>query len=229
LKLIEGELQEHPHFGRFWCPEFSTYAVGKHQVIVEAKGLNPAQPYTLGFSWWNMEKRAGEKPRVQSIVIDQGPGTPRHVLLDRRKLPRWSNPEKKVAEQGEIPIPREAYSKGTMRILVERVEGNPKVAVSELWLRDGTAAPLLPAKPTSIDECQRPRKQFDLQVFADDPVGKRIEPGSRYIPTDRFYLDFITRNPFESLELYGRSVRKAQKIALSMYDFPTVCLWYAHH
>lgn len=230
LKLVDGELESHPHFGRFWCPEFSTYAAGKEQVIVEASGLKPDQDYTLGFSWWNMEKRSRkEKPRIQSIVVDQGPGTPRHVLLENRRLPIWSNPEKKVAEQGELTVPRDAYASGRMRILVERAGEDPKVSISELWLRDGAAAPLLTSTPTALDDGERPRKEFDLQLFADDPVGKRVEPGMRYVPADRFYLDFVTRNPFESLELYGRSVRKAQKITLSMYDFPTVCLWYAHH
>lgn len=230
LKLLEGELKEHPHFGRLWCPELSTYAVAEDRVILEASGLNPGQSYTLGFSWWNMEKRSRkEQPRIQSIILDQGPDTPRHVLLKKRRLPIWSNPEKREAEQAEIPLPREAYAGGTMRIVVERVEGDPRVAISELWLRDGSAAPLLPAKPTPIDECRRPRHRYDLRLHADDPVGKRVEPGMSYLPADRFYLDFVTRNPFESLELYGRSIRKAQKIALSMYDFPTVCLWYAHH
>ncbi|MCF7733824.1 MAG: hypothetical protein K9N23_19210 [Akkermansiaceae bacterium] len=230
LKLLEGEFQEHPHFGRLWCPELSTYALGKDRVVVQASGLKPDHPYTLGFSWWNMEMRSGNKPpRVQSIVIDQGPDTPRHVLLDSRELPLWSDPEKREAEQAEIPLPRGAYPTGTMRILVERVSGDPRVAISELWLRDGEAAPLLPSKPTAIDECRRPRRQFDLQLYADDPVGKRVGPGTHYLPGDRFYLDFITHNPFESLEGYGQSVRKAQQIALSMYDFPTVCLWYAHH
>jgi hypothetical protein len=228
LRLVEGELEEHPHFGRFWSPELSTYAVAKEQVVIEAAGLDPEQRYTLGFSWWNMKKRDGENPRVQSIVLDQGPGTPEHVLLDARKLPRWSNPEKRVAEQAELPVPQEAYASGSMRILIKHVAGNPQVAVSELWLRDGAAAPLLSASPTSIEDSERPRRQFELRMFAQDPVGKRVEPGETYLPTDRFFIDFVTRNPFESLEGYARALSRAQQIELSRYDFPTVCLWYAH-
>lgn len=230
LKLLQGELEEHPHFGRLWCPELSTYAVAKDRVILEASGLKPDQAYTLGFSWWNMEKRSSKKqPRVQSVTLDQGPGTAKQVLLDSRRLPIWSNPEKREAEQAEMLLPRGTYASGKMRILVERVSGEPRAAISELWLRDGSATPLVPAKPIAVNACRRARRRYNLRLYADDPVGKRVEPGMRYLPDDRFYLDFVTGNPFESLERYGRSIRKAQKIALSMYDFPTVCLWYAHH
>ncbi len=230
LKLVQGDLEEHPHFGRLWCPELSTYAVARDRVMLEASGLKSDRAYRLGFSWWNMEKRSNKKePRVQSITIDQGPDTPKQVLLGNCRLPIWSNPEKREAEQAEILLPRGSYASGKMRILVERVSGEPRVAISEIWLRDGSATPLLPAKPTAVNECRRPRRRFDLRLYADDPVGKRVEPGMHYLPRDHFYFDFITSNPFESLELYGRSIRKAQKIELSMYDFPTVCLWYAHH
>jgi hypothetical protein len=89
--------------------------------------------------------------------------------------------------------------------------------------------PLLPAQLTPVNETARPRHRLTGSLYAEDPVGKRVDPGVRYLPDDRFYVDFITDNPFENLEQYGRSVRLAQKIELNMYDFPTVCLWYAHH
>ncbi len=62
-----------------------------------------------------------------------------------------------------------------------------------------------------------------------DPVGKRIDPGTTYLSKDRFYIDVNTVDPFTSLEQYGLSVSEAQNIDLSMYDFPSVCLWYAEN
>lgn len=68
---------------------------------------------------------------------------------------------------------------------------------------------------------------LNLDIFASDPVGKLVEKGTIYIPDDKFYVDFGTSNPLESLDQYGQMIRKAQNIRLNMYDFPTLCLWYS--
>jgi hypothetical protein len=74
--------------------------------------------------------------------------------------------------------------------------------------------------------------QDSLIIFSiknQDPVGKLVDANDKYIPDDKFYFDFITKDPFESLEKYGHSIRVAQNIDLNMYDFPTLCLWYSGH
>ncbi len=76
-------------------------------------------------------------------------------------------------------------------------------------------------------EIDRGDKKFNLKMFAEDPVGKLIDANSSYYPKESFYLDLHGENPFTALENYGLTVRKAQKITLSYYDFPTECLWYA--
>ena len=66
-----------------------------------------------------------------------------------------------------------------------------------------------------------------VRVYAQDPVGKRIDPGMRYLPTDRFYLDFSTANPFDALESYAHALRLAQGIVLNVCRFPIVDTWFA--
>ncbi len=68
---------------------------------------------------------------------------------------------------------------------------------------------------------------IEFDCWAEDPVGRRVEPGERYMPDDRAYLDISGQDPFEALEQYGRCVKAAQGIELPAYDFPTVCLWWA--
>jgi hypothetical protein len=68
-----------------------------------------------------------------------------------------------------------------------------------------------------------------LKIWEEDPVGKLVDPDQKYMPEDKFYLDFCSQCPFESAELYGKTIKKAQKIDLSIYDFPTLCLWYSGH
>ena len=67
---------------------------------------------------------------------------------------------------------------------------------------------------------------IQINLYCRDPFGKLIEPGTLYIPDDKFYIDFCTANPLESLEKYGQILRIAQNIKLNIYDFPTLCLWY---
>jgi len=76
-------------------------------------------------------------------------------------------------------------------------------------------------------EANRKGNALNIRLSAEDTVGKRIDPGTRYIPDDSFYVDFTTTDPFENLEAYARTVRTALNIELSIYDFPTVDLWYA--
>lgn len=64
------------------------------------------------------------------------------------------------------------------------------------------------------------------EVFSWDPVGKLVDMGKTWLPDERYYLDFFTENPFETLEQYGLSVKAAQKVNLKIHDFPTVCAWY---
>ncbi len=73
----------------------------------------------------------------------------------------------------------------------------------------------------------RQDKKMSIDVYAEDPIGKGIPPGSRYLPDERFYVCLNNTNPFEALELYGRTLQTAQNIKLNYYDFPTECLWYA--
>ena len=75
------------------------------------------------------------------------------------------------------------------------------------------------------------RKRVDigkdgLDLFAEDPVGKRVDPGQTYNSADRFYLEGVTDNPFEALESYARTTQLARGIKLNYYRFPSTCMWF---
>ncbi len=70
-------------------------------------------------------------------------------------------------------------------------------------------------------------ESISLELWSEDPVGRLVEPGTSYFPSDRFYLCINNPDPFRGLEKYGMAVKDAQKIKLNYYDFPTECLWYA--
>jgi len=65
-----------------------------------------------------------------------------------------------------------------------------------------------------------------LALYAEDPVGKRVDPGESYHSPDRFYVEYSSSDPFEALELYGKTLRRAQEVDLDYYTFPSVCMWF---
>ncbi len=77
-------------------------------------------------------------------------------------------------------------------------------------------------------ELERGPKALAVRLFANDPVGKRIDPGTRYlVAKDRFYVDFMIDNPFDALEAYANQVRLAQSVVLPVCRFPIVDTWFA--
>jgi hypothetical protein len=234
LKLIKGAGSKTWHYHQFRCIELATSVDEPEEIIVEADGLLGDRPYALGFSWWRGFQHGKHPDLAQSVFVEyESEGkTHRRPLVENRVLPRFDGESKKDVEQVELTLPAEATRAGRFRVVVvkapgegNRPEGN--VYLNEIWLRDATRASWLPSSLTPVSECPRPRRKYGAQLFAADPVGKRVDPGQRYLPPDRFYIDFTGSDPFEALERYALRVRAAQKIDLSMYDFPTVCLWYA--
>lgn len=68
-------------------------------------------------------------------------------------------------------------------------------------------------------------KDQSLTVSVEDPQGKDIPPFQTYHSADDIFLDFVTIDPFKSLENYGLTMRKANSAKPNMYDFPTLCGW----
>lgn len=225
LRLTKGKITKKLSYKALWGDEIATASAGKDGVILEASGLDKAGKYYLGFLWWHTDRKTD---RTQSVTVDSGEGTKKYVLLKDKTVPAWNWREKEDPQQVELAIPAKAFASGKIRILFQGGSEKIPTIVSEVWLRKGPE-PLLENKLTQVNDTPRARHKLTGLLYAKDPVGKLVDPGVRYLPDDRFYVDFITDNPFENLEQYGWSIRLAQKIELNMYDFPTVCLWYAHH
>ena len=71
------------------------------------------------------------------------------------------------------------------------------------------------------------RQSMQVDLYGEDPVGRLIDKGQRYMLNEKFYLCFNNTNSFEALEKYADALKKTQQIDLKYYDFPTECLWYA--
>jgi len=72
-----------------------------------------------------------------------------------------------------------------------------------------------------------PKKQAFMTLTVHDPQGKRVAPGKLWKSKDSFIVDIVTSDPFESLELYGKSLAAANSANPNPYDFPSLCGWMA--
>lgn len=73
--------------------------------------------------------------------------------------------------------------------------------------------------------CDQEMGQEKLDCMAYDPHGLRIEAGDSFT-SDMFYLDFMTKDPFTSLEKYAKVVQKLNDVQVNSYQFPIVNCWY---
>ena len=236
LELVQGSQKKTWQNNEFRCTETATSVMDQEKIILDVKNLDRDKPYFLGFSWWRGLWHGDRKDHRQSVFVQfikEGKLT-RIALVENQLLPRFDGVKKEDVEQVELTVPIEAVRAGGFQLLVEHAAGeyannakDPNVYLSELWLRDGSCKPLMTDRLTPINECARPRREYTANLYALDPVGKRVDPGTSYIPDDQFYIDVTCPDPFGALEQYGRLVSRAQHIELSMYDFPSVCLWYA--
>lgn len=69
---------------------------------------------------------------------------------------------------------------------------------------------------------------LEIELKANDPVGKLVDAKSKYILNDKFYIDFITDNRFESLEKYGSALSIANHVDIKGVNFPILNFWYAY-
>jgi hypothetical protein len=244
LKLTKGKDRRMWHYHEFRCPETASSVHAPGRVVIEANDLDPNKTYNLGFSWWRGFWHGNHGDHSQSVFVEYNVGdtVKRIDLLTNKLLPRFDSRMKRDVEQVEMTLPAAAVAAGSCRIVFAKV-AQPKQTpppknkrpsdknayVSEIWLRDGASEPLLASELTPVAQSPRPRREFTGQLFAKDPVGKRVDPGKTYLSADRFYIDPTIADPFIALEQYGLRVKKAQKVKLDMYDFPTVCLWYAEN
>jgi hypothetical protein len=65
----------------------------------------------------------------------------------------------------------------------------------------------------------------NLTLYAEDPIGIEMAPGTTFRPGDTSYLDMITEDPFDALECYGKALATANNANPKAYNFPTLCGW----
>jgi hypothetical protein len=212
----------------FAAPCYNTVLFDDKQVEISAEGLDPKKHYVLGFSWWDYSSDG----RIESVSLVSGDGTTKTTLVEKDALPAYALVREQLPVEKAFDVPSDLYASGKMKILFT-FDGAQKpgsnAVVSEVWLIEGLpgVAKTIAAPPPAATLPKKTEKAVYLHIKAMDPVGRRVDPGERYLPEDCYYVDFATDDPFKAAEQYGLAVRSAQQATPNPYTFPTICSWYA--
>ena len=207
----------------------ATVLFGDRQVSFHVAGLDPQKHYALGWSWWDFDGNG----RVESVAV-RGSGQTERVLSAKRPLPRFQGKEQGPGELAAL-LPPGCYENSSVDLRFSSEVPGVNAVVSEVSLWEvGPDFRLPPDWATGHTLAEEPRPATPLAagpVLAElegrDPVGRLVEAGEMYLPADSFYLGVGTPDPFIALETYGQKLALANHARPHLYDFPTICAWYA--
>lgn len=208
------QYQDAPNF------ELKHLIYNRKEIIMNILKPSPDKKYSIGFAW-----ASDNDKRIQSIWADNGTESTQIKLTEGYNLPNYKTGAK--AQQVTVNIPQELTQKGNVRIIIKQ-EGETNTIVQEAWLHEGWISEVDNKKSSEV-EYKQDLNSMQLNLYAQDPVGRVIGSNQTYIPNDKFYLSFAVGSPFEPAEKYGNALKKAQNVELAYYTFPSVCLWYAMH
>ncbi len=200
--------------------EYDDILYDNREIVLAIAGLAPGKDYSVGVAW---SDDAGT--RTESVAWSLKNGE-LNALLPPRKLPSHGAGE--APEQIWMNLPAAAVTSDTL-YLHFRNEGGINAVISDLRICEGNVSDKLNGTASPVTEIKAEPENLLLNLYAKDPVGKRVDPGQSWFPEDAFYVSVGHSNPFEALEQYGDVLKDFQQIDLEYYTFPTVCLWYAQH
>lgn len=197
--------------------EAKSIIYARKEIVLSVKKLEPGKNYSCGIGWCDDAQR-----RKQSVYLEYD-GKRKQVVAPRQ-LPSLARQEAPEMVYFDLP----SVNNNTALKIVVKNEGGENAVAGEAVLFEGKLPRELKGKSEKVHCPPADFKNTEIQLFAQDFVGKRVDPGQTYIAEkDGFYLDFATPNPLEAAEQYAFALRSMQHIQLNYYYFPTVCLWYA--
>ena len=194
-------------------PQAKSIIYDSGDIKINFNDLNKDKNYTLGLVWGS--NYGTQKQSV--FILKNG--------IEEEILPATLLPDLSVGNDPHLYFI--AITSDTPTLII-RKNGGSNTVLSEAILFEGALPPNKYVVPLNAKKSVSQFKNVQFNLFAEDPVGKLVEPGQTYLPNqDTFYVDFSTVNPIISAEKYAENVKKLQEVKLNYYYFPTICLWYA--
>jgi hypothetical protein len=98
------------------------------QVVFEIRGLDPAQRYLAGMTWWDYDN----SNRTQSVLVTSPDERLVRIAVPAIRLPDYKDSRLLPAER-RFQLPVTFAQDGKLRLAVQRVDGANAV-ISELWV-----------------------------------------------------------------------------------------------
>ena len=206
---------------------YSTVLFGDREMSFNITGLDAKKHYAIGFSWWDFDANG----RIESVTAIGSDNQP-HVLCAKRTLPQFRGKNQPPVELAAT-LPSPSYADGSVRIRFSNEARVSNAVASEIWLWELGTNTTIPSewaegRPITKDQPpDEPNIPVVVALEASDSIGRLVDAGSTYLAEDSCYVDCGTPNPFDALEQYGRRLALATHAQPHIYDFPTVCAWYA--
>ncbi|MEX0326528.1 MAG: hypothetical protein AB3N33_10625 [Puniceicoccaceae bacterium] len=196
--------------------EMSGYAISTEPKDGSILHFKVAGPETGDFALLHLsvENRSDRQQKIRrySVVCDG------HVPLDMPDGVRFSTLDG-LSGAGETQVREGAEGWSSNNLLVT-------------WISEGAWSDSLVAGGLTYEQFAKYVKTAPaeggicLNLDAEDPVGRQLEPGERWDTNDWFYLDLASGSPYGALEKFAQRVRQANNAKPNPYSFPTVCAWY---
>lgn len=187
-------------------------------IRIDLKKLDRTKNYILGIVWGS-----NYPTHKQSVILLKNG-------KEEELLPSTLLPDLSIGKEPDLfffSITPDMMQTG-MPAIVIRKDGGANTVLSEIAVFEGTLSKEKIQTPIMLGKAPSEFKNVKFNLYAEDPVGKLVDPGKTYLPdNDAFYIDFSTINPLESAEKYSSTVKELQDVKLNYYHFPTICLWVA--
>lgn len=191
--------------------EARTYIVSWEKMGLTLQNLNKDRQYVVGVTWSGKQSA--------SLIY----GDKKIELVKDCQLPDVAT--EMNAGMVYFEIPKESNSL-LPQLFIEKTGG--KVMLSEMVLYEGRLSEETKKTPRLVKPYQGDFENTTISLYTDDFVGKLVDRDTSYVAEyDKFYIDFVTKNPVYASEKYAQTLKQMQRINLNYYYFPTVDLWYA--
>lgn len=208
-------------------PHYSSVLFSDTYCEFTLTGLDPNKIYSFGFTAWDVDNNPNATVnRAQSVELVDGETGEEQQIFEARELN--NNRRDEPPQKFTFTLPAGSYANGTAKVKITKTAGYNCVACNAWLLAGETEGGKSIVDIESFDERELEYTSVDLQVYADDPYGRRVDAGSEYFPEkDTYYIDYMTPNPLDALDKYGYDLKEAQHANPTRHDFPSVFLWYA--